>query len=270
MSTPSKTSSYYSSRFLLFALVLSIVIHVVFVFWSPLEPSSIQSGAPSRINVSMQSSEGVGEKSTINKAKKEVQKTSDKSLSKPIAQREAQVTQPKIKPLKLPEENRVEPKPLPQKIVSVAKTQSKNVIKQASTETVQKQAEQITPEETQVESMSEEIDVKENKLVANNVEEKTIQPVRYEIGSNDNPKPRYPQMAYKKGWQGEVILGVHVKPDGTIEHLTFVKSTDYGILNYEAYETVRTSWHFKPLKDKNSSSETVLIEVPIVFNIADR
>jgi TonB family protein len=100
--------------------------------------------------------------------------------------------------------------------------------------------------------------------------ENDTQIIRYEIGSNNNPKPNYPSLAIKRGWQGQVVLGVHVNPDGSIEHLTFVKSTDYGVLNFEAYETVRTSWHFKPLENSNSLSKPAYIEVPITFNIANR
>ena len=93
---------------------------------------------------------------------------------------------------------------------------------------------------------------------------------RFQIGSNENPKPNYPSLAVKRGWQGEVILGVHVRADGSIEHLTFVKSTNYGVLNFEAYETVRTSWHFKALDNEDEQTETAYIEVPITFNIANR
>lgn len=94
--------------------------------------------------------------------------------------------------------------------------------------------------------------------------------VRYQIGSNENPKPDYPSLAVRRGWQGEVVLGVHVRADGSIEHLTFVKSTNYGVLNYEAYETVRTSWHFKPLEDEEHLGEPAYIEVPIRFTLANR
>lgn len=94
--------------------------------------------------------------------------------------------------------------------------------------------------------------------------------VRYQIGSNANPKPDYPSLAVRRGWQGEVVLGVHVRADGSIEHLTFVKSTNYGVLNYEAYETVRTSWHFKPLEDEEHLGEPAYIEVPIRFTLANR
>ncbi|MFV1872958.1 MAG: energy transducer TonB [Oleiphilus sp.] len=94
------------------------------------------------------------------------------------------------------------------------------------------------------------------------------QPSRFEIGSTDNPQPQYPTLARKRGWQGQVILGVTVRADGSIKHLTFVKSSDYGVLNYEAYETVRTSWQFKPLA--TPSDKTSYIEVPITFGIANR
>lgn len=103
---------------------------------------------------------------------------------------------------------------------------------------------------------------------AGNETDQANQPSRFEIGSTDNPRPQYPSLARKRGWQGQVILGVTVRADGSIEHLTFVKSSDYGVLNYEAYETVRTSWQFKPLD--TPSDKTSYIEVPITFGIANR
>jgi len=114
------------------------------------------------------------------------------------------------------------------------------------------------------------INQSESVLQASSDEKKDSQFSRFQIGSNANPKPNYPSLAVKRGWQGEVILGVHVRADGSIEHLTFVKSTNYGVLNFEAYETVRTSWHFKALEDEDGQSESTYIEVPITFNIANR
>lgn len=93
---------------------------------------------------------------------------------------------------------------------------------------------------------------------------------RYTLGSKNNPIPEYPHLAIRRGWQGEVILGVHVNPDGSIKHLTFVKSTNYGVLNFEAYETVRTSWHFLPIEEDSEPSSTSYIEVPILFQLANR
>jgi len=87
---------------------------------------------------------------------------------------------------------------------------------------------------------------------------------RYQLGSKANPNPDYPMLARKKGWQGEVVLGVHVAADGSIQHLSFVKSTDYGVLNYAAYETVRNHWRFDPLLNQ-SEELSAYIEVPITF-----
>lgn len=87
---------------------------------------------------------------------------------------------------------------------------------------------------------------------------------RYQLGSKTNPAPDYPMLARKKGWQGEVVLGVHVAADGSIEHLSFVKSTDYAVLNFAAYETVRNHWRFDPLLNQSEATSSY-IEVPISF-----
>jgi len=87
---------------------------------------------------------------------------------------------------------------------------------------------------------------------------------RYKLGSSENPKPSYPSLARKKGWGGVVIIGVYVNKDGSIKEMNFAKSTDFGILNYEAWETVLNKWTFEPLSNEDGSA-IEYIEIPFHF-----
>jgi len=87
---------------------------------------------------------------------------------------------------------------------------------------------------------------------------------RYKLGSSENPKPSYPSLARKKGWGGVVIIGVHVDKDGGIVDMTFAKSTDFVLLNYEAWETVLNKWTFEPLSNEDGSA-VEYIEIPFHF-----
>ena len=252
----------YSSRILLSALVLSLVGHAALLLLLTEESGSIQSGLPSRMNVSTSWSE-----IEIVAEKMEQKLDKQQTLGKPIKSASESITKSPTKTVKQEKKNK--PKFVEKKIIAAVSSQSSF----QAPETVKEitHSESYQGEKANIQKLGQEQDSKlMNKLVKKTLDEKVSQPVRYKIGTNDNPKPNYPYMAAKKGWQGEVVLGVYVKPDGSIEHLIFVKSTDYGVLNYEAYETVRLSWHFKPLEDEDALDSPTYIEVPITFNIANR
>lgn len=268
-----------STRFIILALLVSLFMHALFVLMLPQNTDAIHSGSPTRVSVSMFSAN----KAVTDKAHKTINQT------------------PKAKPIYVASEN-FNQKNQNFKAASASKTAKittksvqKNKLAEKKTEMlpelrpIKKLAEKLKPEVAVinkkemlmipkevssvkfVQATVEHQDLAQTEALPSNTNhESEPQPVRYEIGSNNNPKPNYPSIAVKRGWQGQVILGVHVKPDGSIEHLTFVKSTDYGVLNFEAYETVRTSWQFKPLEGNDNLSKSSYIEVPITFNIANR
>lgn len=292
------TPSYYSSRIIMFAFGISLVLHGLFVWWAPKASNSIQSGVTSRINVSTQWANINSENSIPSEVEKKIEKKQQqKQQQKPEKNLRDKTAQGDIRFEKKTKPVESELNKNTQK--NVTKPQVAQVKHNVSSQSVQKQkvlAKTVAPEETLIKPKLSAVEngsdsgqaINENLLAetkhldkgesltqaqplssaANNQNE--VQTIRYQMGTNDNPQPDYPPMARKRGWQGQVILGVYVKPDGSIEHLTFVKSTDHGVLNFEAYETVRTSWRFKPLGDKDKFSKSSYIEVPFTFNIANR
>lgn len=57
--------------------------------------------------------------------------------------------------------------------------------------------------------------------------------------------PEYPSQAELRGWEGRVLLRVHVAADGTVGHIAISSSSGHSILDAAAARAVR-SWRFVP------------------------
>lgn len=88
----------------------------------------------------------------------------------------------------------------------------------------------------------------------------------YVLGSASNPKPAYPSVAARRGWQGDVVLGVNVAEDGSISNILIIKGSQYSVLNHVAWETVKSQWTFTPAMQGDDSVASY-IEVPISFRL---
>lgn len=253
------------------ASVLSMLIHAGLIWLLPQfkvpelqasiaaqKPLSLKLSATSVANSNPSESEELKVKpiqaEAIKETKSQKLAASEVKKSKPV---KAILDTPKPEPLLKPVQV--------SKQVQVASQIQETEQEKASTQTPildvseERQAEQV-PSETANQLVLNETPSANTKMPTNNEQSKP----RYQLGSKSNPTPDYPILARKKGWQGEVVLGVHVAADGSIKHLTFVKSTDYGVLNYAAYETVRNHWRFDPLLNQ-SKTRSAYIEVPISF-----
>ncbi|GEM_PF-1278084 len=91
-------------------------------------------------------------------------------------------------------------------------------------------------------------------------------PPSYDIGSDRNPKPQYPFIAKKRGWQGDVLIGVDVKQDGWPQRVRVIESSGFGLLDNAAVATIRDTWKFQPAQHLR---RTVIgyTEVPISFRL---
>lgn len=87
---------------------------------------------------------------------------------------------------------------------------------------------------------------------------------RYKLGSVNNPDPAYPNIARKRGFEGDVLLGVHVAPDGSIAYLEILKGSGFSALDFAAYTTVREQWQFDPMLELD---QLEVIKVPISFRL---
>lgn len=98
------------------------------------------------------------------------------------------------------------------------------------------------------------------------ITERNIQPPKYEIGSAQNPRPNYPNIAKQRGWEGDVLLGVHVNSAGEVTYVEILQGSDYSPLDFAAYEVVRTQWQFDPALHREEAVKG-FIAVPISFRL---
>jgi len=80
-----------------------------------------------------------------------------------------------------------------------------------------------------------------------------------------NPRPAYPELAQRRGWEGEVLLRVRVSADGRPVAVSVQKSSGRDLLDTAAVEAVR-SWSFVPAH-QGSQAIVGWVTVPIVFHL---
>jgi len=80
-----------------------------------------------------------------------------------------------------------------------------------------------------------------------------------------NPKPRYPRLATKRGYQGSVMLEVLVTREGRAGEIRIFQTSGHGILDRAAVSAVR-KWLFEPGK-KGDMPVGMWMRLPIRFEI---
>ncbi len=78
----------------------------------------------------------------------------------------------------------------------------------------------------------------------------------------NNIPPRYPNIALRKGWQGKVLLGLIVGPDGKIQKVNVLNSSPFSVLN-QAAVTAAKNWKFKP----DHQGQAFKVKKEIIFAI---
>ncbi len=80
-----------------------------------------------------------------------------------------------------------------------------------------------------------------------------------------NPRPAYPEIALRRSWEGEVLLRVHVSPEGRPAQIAIAKSSGRDVLDEAAVEAVR-GWSFMPAR-LGAQAVGGWVTVPIVFHL---
>lgn len=146
--------------------------------------------------------------------------------------------------------------------VTAGVTESENVDRVDSSSSELKELAKQQPIEKQART-------NDSQSKASNAAQKLTVPVRqpkFELGSSNNPEPDYPLRARKRGWEGDVVLGVHVDADGNVTYVEILESSHIGILDYAAHSTVAESWTFSPA-DESERDLKGYVTVPISFRI---
>ncbi|MDV7211236.1 energy transducer TonB, partial [Azotobacter beijerinckii] len=80
-----------------------------------------------------------------------------------------------------------------------------------------------------------------------------------------NPAPEYPAIAQRRGWEGSVLLRVHVLARGTPSEIQVQKSSGRDLLDEAAVKAVRR-WSFVPAK-RGEVAQDGWVSVPIDFKL---
>lgn len=83
----------------------------------------------------------------------------------------------------------------------------------------------------------------------------------------NNPRPPYPLVARRMGYQGKVVLNVEVLAEGRAGQVLLHQSSGHDILDKAALQTVQT-WRFSPAK-RLGQPVTQWFLVPIKFSLED-
>jgi len=81
----------------------------------------------------------------------------------------------------------------------------------------------------------------------------------------ENPAPKYPKRARRKGYEGTVILEILVNKKGEVKDLKILESSGYPILDRAAITSVK-KWLFEP-GTKAGEKVTMWVRVPIRFRL---
>ena len=88
---------------------------------------------------------------------------------------------------------------------------------------------------------------------------------KYKIGTIENPHPEYPIIARKKGWQGRLLLAVHIDQNGNVLNIHVKETSGYEILDRASVKTIR-DWKFLPARHGNRYVEDN-INIPVSFRL---
>lgn len=88
------------------------------------------------------------------------------------------------------------------------------------------------------------------------------------IPQEGNPKPPYPELAWRRGYEGTVRLKVEVLASGRVGRIWVKESSGYEILDRSALKTIQ-DWRFIPARFGGIPVKSTVI-VPVTFKLKDR
>lgn len=81
----------------------------------------------------------------------------------------------------------------------------------------------------------------------------------------NNPKPAYPMVARRMGWQGRVVLNVEVLESGLPGQIKLHQSSGHDVLDNSAMQAVR-SWRFVAARQNGQAvAKSFLVPIPFIL-----
>lgn len=85
--------------------------------------------------------------------------------------------------------------------------------------------------------------------------------------SADAPRPEYPSIARRRGWEGTVLLRLSIAADGSLVSTEVAASSGRAALDEAAVAAARR-WTFAAARSRGAAVDSKL-DVPVVFRLAD-
>jgi len=212
-------------------LVLVLLLHLWAALWLLQPAEAFTKAQPMMMEVSL------------------VSAPSQKAATAPVAQ--AKPVEPKKKPVKKPVKKK---KPLIRKQMTLPKPQPVS--------------DALLPTPSPTESVPEPVAASAAANVSSQVTA-DIAPfteANFEANYGFNPKPEYPSIAARRGWEGTVKLLVKVSAEGESEKVTVQRSSGHDELDEAAVEAVE-KWKFIPAKrGETPVPSTVIVPINFVLN----
>lgn len=79
---------------------------------------------------------------------------------------------------------------------------------------------------------------------------------------------RYPEIARRLGWEGEVVLQVTLKPSGELVEVKVLKSSGRDALDSEAISKIKRRVPFPPIN--GLAEERAVLVIPIAFQLKNQ
>jgi protein TonB len=89
----------------------------------------------------------------------------------------------------------------------------------------------------------------------------------YKAAYLNNPRPAYPMVARRMGWEGRVVLNVEVLAEGSCGDANVFQSSGHDVLDNAAMKAVKT-WRFVPAT-RAGRPITQWVRIPIPFILKD-
>ncbi|MDD2774548.1 MAG: TonB family protein [Gallionella sp.] len=91
----------------------------------------------------------------------------------------------------------------------------------------------------------------------------------YQATYLNNPKPSYPSVANRMGWQGTVVVNVEVLATGLAGQLSVQRSSGHDVLDDAALQAIR-HWRFVPARQNGQLvTQHFLVPIPFVLKESD-
>lgn len=93
-------------------------------------------------------------------------------------------------------------------------------------------------------------------------------PVNVQAAYLSNPKPDYPRIALRRGWEGVVVLQIDLDQEGQPQRVEIADSSGHRVLDKAAQAAVRR-WRFNPATRDGKAVAARGVRVPIQFRLED-